>query len=69
MSVRAIAMVLGNFDVTEVGTCFVAGTDTGRTVYRQVGRVVPRDLTDRACPWPIPVLGICVGRRLGPIRL
>lgn len=33
MSVRAIAMVLGGFDVTEVGTCFVARTDTGRAVY------------------------------------
>ena len=60
MSVRAIAMVLGNFDVTEVGTCFVAGTDTGRTVHGQVGCLVSRDLPHRACSWAIPVLRVCV---------
>lgn len=60
MSVRAIAMVLDDFDVTEVGTCFVARTDTGRTVHSQVGCVVSRDLPHRACSWAIPVLRVCV---------
>ena len=54
----------GNVGDTEVGTGLVARTDTGCAVYGQVGCVVPGDLTDRTCPWPIPVLGVCVGRRL-----
>jgi len=61
MSVRVIAVVLGDFDVTEIGTCFVARTDSGRTVHCQVGCVVSRDLPHRACSWAIPVLRVYVG--------
>jgi hypothetical protein len=61
MSVRAIAMVFGEFRLTEIGTCFVARTDTGRTVHGQVGRLVSRDLAHRACSWAIPVLRVCLG--------
>jgi hypothetical protein len=62
MSVRTIAMVLfGESGVTEVGTCFVARTDTGRTVHGQVGCLVSRDLAHRACSWAIPVLRVGIG--------
>ena len=54
----------GGTRVINTETCPVARTDTGCAIHGQVGRVVPRDLTDRACAWPIPVLGVCVGRRL-----
>lgn len=62
MSVRAIAMVFfGEPGVTEIGTCFVARTDTGRAVHGQVRRLVSRDLAHRACPRAIPVLRVGVG--------
>ena len=56
MSVRAIVMVFIGLSVAEVGTCFVAGTDSGRAVHSQVGCVVSRDLAHRACSWAVPVL-------------
>jgi serine/threonine protein kinase len=64
MSVRILSVLLVSFTIltSERVSCLVARTDTGRTVYGQVRRMVPRDLTDRTCPWSIPVLGVCIGR-------
>ena len=68
MSVRAMCLMMNFWGLLAETVCLsVARTDTRRTIHRQVGRMVPWDFTHRACTRPIPILGIRLGRRLGPI--